>query len=170
MNFLTGMTAAIVIGKVIVDHKLFAEKAAPYRKDIMAAALSAKVNPSIVAAICWQESKFNPNARGAAGEVGMTQFLPIALKDLSETYPNEFGGVKLDELFDARKAIVAAAYQFRSLLKRTNGDTFLALRGYNAGLSRAQSSATISTDYAFSVLGNAFIDQAWQGLEGIGRA
>src|SRR5688500_8589068 len=40
-------------------------------KLILAAAQKYGVDPTLVKAVVWRESRFNPNARGGAGEIGL---------------------------------------------------------------------------------------------------
>lgn len=47
-----------------------------YQDQIIATANRYGVPPNIALAIAWQESRFNPTAVGAAGEVGMFQVMP----------------------------------------------------------------------------------------------
>jgi soluble lytic murein transglycosylase len=46
--------------------------------EIAAAALRYQLEPALVKAVVWQESRFNPNDRGGAGELGLMQIREAA--------------------------------------------------------------------------------------------
>jgi soluble lytic murein transglycosylase len=45
---------------------------------ILAAARHYSVDPALVKAVVWRESRFNPRARGSRGEIGLMQIIPAA--------------------------------------------------------------------------------------------
>jgi soluble lytic murein transglycosylase-like protein len=94
---------------------------APFAPAIALAAQSWSVSAALLAAQIWQESRFNPFARSAAGAEGIAQFMPGTAR--------AYG---LDDPFDARRAIDAQAHLMRDLL-RAFGSVPLALAAYNAG-------------------------------------
>src|SRR5690606_11162622 len=49
--------------------------------DIKAAARRYGVDPELVRAVVWQESRFNSQARGRAGELGLMQIRDLAAED-----------------------------------------------------------------------------------------
>ncbi|HEX8154267.1 MAG TPA: lytic transglycosylase domain-containing protein [Thermoanaerobaculia bacterium] len=80
------------------------------------------VDPNLVAAMAFRESRFNPNAVSRLGAIGVMQLKPRTAQGL---------GVK--DIYDARENILGGTKYLASLLKRFNGDVELALAGYNAG-------------------------------------
>lgn len=76
--------------------------------------------------LIWQESRFNPKTVSHAGAQGIAQFMPAVSKE-----------VGLDNPFDPREAIPAAAQLLRSLVDKF-GNVGLAAAAYNAGPGRVR--------------------------------
>ncbi len=101
---------------------------------IRAAALKYHVEPALVKAIVWRESRFAPDARGRVGELGLMQ--------LQEDAAREWAGAERVENFrhedclDPRTNTLAGTYYLKKLLKRytqTDNPLPYALADYNAG-------------------------------------
>jgi soluble lytic murein transglycosylase-like protein len=73
-----------------------------------------------------QESGFDPNASGAAGEIGIAQFMPDTARSL---------GINAH---DPAASLSGAAHLMASYLKTFNGDYEKALAAYNAGAGTVQ--------------------------------
>jgi soluble lytic murein transglycosylase-like protein len=100
-------------------------------------AIAQGVPPAIALAVAQQESSFNPNARGAAGEIGLFQLMPttaasLGVQDPTDVSQNISGGIS-----------------FLAQLFQKYGSWVSALSAYNSG------SPTRSTDYASAVLSKA---------------
>ncbi len=80
------------------------------------------VEPELVWALIWTESRYDPLARGSKGEVGLGQLMPATAKAL---------GVK--DRTDARESVTAVAHHLAYLLRKYGGDKRLALAAYNGG-------------------------------------
>ena len=80
------------------------------------------VDPNLIAAVAFKESRYNPNAVSRIGAEGVMQLKPRTARWL---------GVK--DSFDARQNVLGGTKYLRMLLDRFNGDLDLALAGYNAG-------------------------------------
>ena len=80
------------------------------------------VDPRLLHAVIWQESKYKNAAVSHAGAQGLMQLMPATAARF-----------KCDDRSDARANIEAGTKYLRFLLKRFNGDVALALAGYNAG-------------------------------------
>ncbi len=89
---------------------------------IYRAGLRHGVDPRLLHAVIWQESKYKPAAVSHAGARGMMQLMPDTAKRF-----------KCDDMGDPEKNIEAGTKYLRFLLKRFDGDVVLALAGYNAG-------------------------------------
>ena len=80
------------------------------------------VDPNLVAAMAFKESRFNPNAVSRIGAEGIMQLKPKTARYLG-----------VQDSFDARQNVFGGVKYLRKLLDRFNGDVDLALAGYNAG-------------------------------------
>ena len=80
------------------------------------------VDPRLLHAVIWQESKYKPSAESHAGAQGMMQLMPATAKRFN-----------CEDRLDAEANIEAGTKYLRWLLKRFDGDVTLALAGYNAG-------------------------------------
>lgn len=101
---------------------------------ILAAATRYGVDPSLIKALVWQESRFNPRARGKDGEVGLMQLLDPAAQEWAETvgvYP-----ISEVHLYHPATNVMAGTWYLRKMLWRyRSADDPLpyALADYNAG-------------------------------------
>lgn len=80
------------------------------------------IDPNLVAAVIWQESKFNPRAVSPAGAQGLGQLMPATARGLGVTDP-----------FDAAQNIAATARFLAYNLERYQGNLEKAVAAYNAG-------------------------------------
>ena len=92
------------------------------------------VDPLLIKAVIWRESRFNPNARGTSGEIGLMQIQEIAAQEWADGEHNT-NFVHLD-CFDPGTNTLAATFYLAKLLKRyakTDDPVPYALSDYNAG-------------------------------------
>ena len=80
------------------------------------------VDPRLLHAVIWQESKYKNAAVSHAGAQGLMQLMPATAARFN-----------CHNRSDAKANIEAGTKYLRWLLKRFNGDVTLALAGYNAG-------------------------------------
>jgi soluble lytic murein transglycosylase-like protein len=80
------------------------------------------VDPRLLHAVIWQESKYKPAAQSHAGAQGLMQLMPDTAKRFNCADAN-----------DPKANVEAGTKYLRWLLKRFDGDIVLALAGYNAG-------------------------------------
>jgi soluble lytic murein transglycosylase-like protein len=80
------------------------------------------VDPRLIHAVIWQESKYKPDAESGVGAQGLMQLMPAAAQ--------RFG---CEDRNDAESNVTAGTKYLRWLLKRFDGDVTLALAAYNAG-------------------------------------
>jgi soluble lytic murein transglycosylase-like protein len=80
------------------------------------------VDPRLIHAVIWQESKYKPSAESHAGAQGLMQLMPAAAA--------RFG---CDDRNNAEQNVKAGTKYLRWLLKRFDGNVTLALAAYNAG-------------------------------------
>ena len=86
------------------------------------AASTYHVDPNLVAAMAFKESRFDPNAVSWRGAQGVLQLMPRTAKAL---------GVR--NAFDPKQNIFGATKYLAQLLQRFNGDIDMTLAAYNAG-------------------------------------
>jgi soluble lytic murein transglycosylase-like protein len=89
------------------------------------------VDPTLLRAVAMQESSGNPAALSEAGAVGLTQLMPVAIRQ----YAGEAARL-LGRPVDARVALdnlLMGALYYRDALRRTGGDVEGAARLYHGG-------------------------------------
>lgn len=103
-------------------------------KNILAASRKHGVDPALIKAVVWRESRFDPHAQGTKGEVGLMQIM--------ENTGLEWAGAQGVPLFskhlllDAGRNIDCGTWYLRKLLgryPRTDNPVPYALADYNAG-------------------------------------
>ena len=113
------------------------EIALPLRhEDIIRQQASAKnLDPALIAAVIYAESRFVENRTSAAGARGLMQVTPATAKDIAR----KSGGVAFTtkDLATPQVNIAYGSYQLRHLLDRYDGDEAAALAAYNAGPGKA---------------------------------
>jgi soluble lytic murein transglycosylase len=104
---------------------------------ILAAARRYGVAPALVKAVVWRESRFNAEARGSRGELGLMQVLPKAsARDWAEA--ERLPGLAPEVLLDPGTNTLVGAWYLGKLLKRyagTDQPMAYVLADYNAGRS-----------------------------------
>jgi soluble lytic murein transglycosylase-like protein len=89
---------------------------------ILHAAQQFGVDPRLLHAVIWQESRYKADARSGAGAQGLMQMIPATAKRFN-----------CDNAYDPQANVTAGAKYLRWLLERFDGDVALTLAGYNAG-------------------------------------
>lgn len=102
-----------------------------YSAALTFAANSANISPSLLAALVWQESRWDARAVSRKGAVGLTQLMPGTARDL---------GV---DPKDPLANLLGGARYLRQLLDQFDGDVEKALAAYNAGAARVRSAGGI---------------------------
>jgi len=95
------------------------------------AASAANVSPTLLAALVWQESRWNPQAVSPKGAMGLAQLMPGTARDL---------GVNPA---DPLQNLVGGARYLRQLLDQFDGNVEKALAAYNAGPARVRSAGGV---------------------------
>ncbi len=80
------------------------------------------VDPRLLHALIWQESKYKVRARSHANAQGLMQMIPATARRFN-----------CADVHDPAENVQAGTRYLRFLLKRFNGNVSLALAGYNAG-------------------------------------
>ena len=111
-----------------------------FSKEIAQAASRHGVPHQLVRAVVFQESRFNPKARGKKGEYGLMQVLPSgAVADWARVHKVAPPGP--DELFEPQKNLEIGCWYLGRALRKWQGykcSVELALAQYNAGATRAK--------------------------------
>ena len=106
---------------------------------IRAVSSANELDPMLVKAVVWRESRFDPQKLGGAGERGLMQVSEIAAREWAQE--NRIENFRVEELFDPKTNLEAGAwYLHRAMLhwQKAHDPTPFALAEYNAGASRAQ--------------------------------
>jgi soluble lytic murein transglycosylase-like protein len=90
------------------------------------AARSTGISPNLLAALVWQESRWNPQALSPKGAMGLAQLMPATAREL---------GV---DPRDPVANLMGGARYLRRMLDIFGGDVEKALAGYNAGPGRVR--------------------------------
>jgi soluble lytic murein transglycosylase len=106
---------------------------------ILAAAARYDMPAALVKAVVWQESRFDPNAQGRAGEIGLMQISKLAAQEWAES--EHLASFEHRQLFDPGQNTLAGTWYLRKLLRRyahTDQPLAYALADYNAGRSNVR--------------------------------
>jgi len=110
-----------------------------YDKLIAAVAAQHRLDPMLVKAVVWRESRFDPQKYGTAGERGLMQVSQKAANEWARE--NRIDNFHDEELFDPKKNLEAGAWYLRRALDHWTiqpEPLAFALAEYNAGASRAE--------------------------------
>ena len=107
-----------------------------YEEAIRAAARHNHLDPALVAAVIYAESRFEPSARSEHGAVGLMQVLP----ETADQIARETGGVAFvpGDLEDPEVNVRYGTYYLRTVLDMFDGDKIAAIAAYNAGAGAVQ--------------------------------
>jgi peptidoglycan lytic transglycosylase len=92
------------------------------------------VEPSLVKAVVWRESRFNPGTRGKAHEIGLMQLQETAAREWADA--EHIRPFEHEHCFNPLTNTLAGTWYLRKLLRRyghTDNPVPYALADYNAG-------------------------------------
>jgi len=102
-----------------------------FKAALTQAAAAANLSPTLLSALVWQESRWNPQAMSPKGAMGLAQLMPATARDLgvnpADPVQNLHGGARY----------------LRYLLDTFGGDVEKALAAYNAGPGRVRNAGGI---------------------------
>jgi soluble lytic murein transglycosylase len=102
----------------------------PYEHIVVGHARNYDLDPALLAAVIYRESKFDPNAESSSGAIGLMQVLPDTARGIAlHTGGNAF---VVDDLYDPEINVRYGSFYLRRLLRKYD-DERLALAAYNAG-------------------------------------
>jgi soluble lytic murein transglycosylase len=101
-----------------------------YEQIVLGHAKHYDLDPALLAAVIYQESRFRPNARSSSGAIGLMQLMPKTAQGIAD----HTGGTrfKLSDLYDPEINVRYGAWYLHHLMQKY-GSEKLALAAYNAG-------------------------------------
>jgi soluble lytic murein transglycosylase len=106
---------------------------------IRAVAAEHHVDPMLLKAVVWRESRFDPQKFGSAGERGLMQVSEKAANEWARE--NKIDNFRVDNLFDPKTNLEAGTWYLHRAVQHweiQHNPIPFALAEYNAGASRAQ--------------------------------
>ncbi len=102
-----------------------------YTATIRERAATEKLDPALLAAVIYQESKFRPTVQSDAGAIGLMQVTPATAQGIAE----RTGGTAftVDDLKDPTINIRYGTWYLHDLFAKYGGNERLVLAAYNAG-------------------------------------
>ena len=110
-----------------------------FRREAAKQAKRYNVDPELYIRLIERESGFDPNARGAAGELGLAQIMPKTALDPG------FGTTPIEDRSDPMESLRFGAEHLANMTKHYDGDVATALMAYNGGSGNV-ANGTISKD------------------------
>jgi soluble lytic murein transglycosylase len=110
-----------------------------YDRLIRAAAAQQRLDPMLVKALIWRESRFDRQKHGSAGERGLMQVSERAANEWARE--NKIDHFRVEELFDPQTNLQAGTWYLRRAFDHWQAQPdplAFALAEYNAGASRVQ--------------------------------
>ena len=98
-----------------------------------------QLDPMLVKAVVWRESRFDPQKIGTAGERGLMQVSERAANEWARE--NKIDNFRAEDLFEPKTNLRAGTWYLHRAMQRWEHQTDplpFALAEYNAGASRAQ--------------------------------
>lgn len=102
-----------------------------YAAALSQAAGAANISPALLAALVWQESRWNAQAVSRKGAIGLAQLMPGTARDL--------GVNPMDPVANLN----GGARYLRQLLDKFDGNVEMALAAYNAGAGRVRNAGGV---------------------------
>ena len=116
------------VGRISLEHS--------QNNVIQAAAVRYEVDPALIKAVIWRESRFDPTAQGTAGELGLMQLQEIAAQEWADA--EQVRPFSHLQCLDPQTNVLAGTFYLEKLLRRyrhTDNPIPYALADYNAGRS-----------------------------------
>ena len=108
-----------------------------YDRLIRIVAVEHQLDPMLVKAVVWRESRFDPRKYGSRGERGLMQVTEKAANEWARE--NRINNFNVDQLFDPRTNLEAGTWYLQRAVehwKHESDPLPFALAEYNAGASR----------------------------------
>ena len=137
---LAGALALVALAAALLSplfHRAVEEIRLPLRHEdiIRQQAREKGLDPALIAAVIYAESRFVSGRTSAAGAQGLMQITPDTARGIAK----RSGGTKfvLEDLHTPQINIAYGSYLLREHLDRYDGDVVAALAAYNAGAGKA---------------------------------
>ena len=128
-----GLLAALAVGRLVDVEEAIREVTLPLRHDdiIRQQAAEKDLDPALIAAVIYAESRFRDEQQSHAGARGLMQVTPETARAIAE----QSGGTEfvVSDLDSAQINISYGSYHLRDLLDTYDGNLVAALAAYNAG-------------------------------------
>lgn len=128
------LLAFLMVGAVVIYLWRNSRVEQSQDNPIRVAAARYGVEPALVKAVVWQESRFNPAVRGRAQELGLMQIREEAAQEWADA--EHITGFEHAHCLDAQTNTLAGTWYLKKLLRRytqTDNPLPYALADYNAG-------------------------------------
>lgn len=129
----------LTMGSLVLGIWLRKRAEMRYDQQILAAAQRYRLDPALIKAVIWQESRFDARARGKAGEIGLMQIREDAAWEWADA--EKIRTFSHEQILDPEKNIQCGSFYLSKLLKRytqTDNPLPYALADYNAGRSNVR--------------------------------
>jgi len=135
------LLAAIVVVALLGGGFLLVEQTMPswyarlrypleYEAIVVGHAKNYELDPALLAAVIYRESKFDADAESSSGAIGLMQLLPSTAKGIAlRTGGTRF---RVEDLYDPEINVRYGSFYLQRLMRKY-GDERLALAAYNAG-------------------------------------
>jgi soluble lytic murein transglycosylase len=128
-----GLLAALAVGRLVDVEEAIREVTLPLRHDdiIRQQAAEKHLDPALIAAVIYAESRFRDEQQSHAGARGLMQVTPETARAIAE----QSGGTEfvVSDLDSAQINISYGSYHLRDLLDTYDDNLVAALAAYNAG-------------------------------------
>lgn len=124
---------AVSISFIIFFPRIWGEAVYPlgFKDEILSASQEFGVDPDLIAAIIYSESRFNPKAGSHAGAKGLMQL--ICGTALGVARQIDLDGFTCEKIYDPKINIRLGTAYIKSQLDKYSGDVGAALAHYNGG-------------------------------------
>ncbi|MBQ7810292.1 MAG: lytic transglycosylase domain-containing protein [Clostridia bacterium] len=117
--------------RIGIEHRIYPLK---YEQEIIKAGEKYDLEPQLIAAVIYSESKFQEDATSSVGAMGLMQLMPETFQWLCDKRGEEHSSV---ELYDPFVNIDYGSY-YLSWLYEHFGDIYTACAAYNAGIGAVE--------------------------------
>jgi soluble lytic murein transglycosylase len=102
-----------------------------YEGIVVGHARNYRLEPALLAAVIYEESRFDPGAESRSGAIGLMQLTPETARGIAlRTGGSRF---ELSDLYDPELNVRYGSWYLRHLLDKYGGNLRLALAAYNGG-------------------------------------